>query len=145
VWDAGYETESLEDDTDSENSDGEAEEETDDDWTWYHTETEAGREANVYFKQTSIQGIEEGKQVFIRYGQRSSRHLMLWYGFCFLDNKYDVVILRHEYNTFRLRREKICRTLIGYHRRKLVKTAFVDIPLEPAVELEAVQTSIDLL
>jgi hypothetical protein len=40
LWQAGYETESQEDDTESENSEEEIEEESQGNWDWYHEETE---------------------------------------------------------------------------------------------------------
>lgn len=101
VWESGYESASEEDDTDNSNSDNE---EPDDiqDWTWY----KEADPKNVYFKQTTVTGVQEGSQIFIRYGERSNRHLLLWYGFCIPENRYDVVHFKHVNYTFKIRRDK---------------------------------------
>lgn len=43
---------------------------------------------------TVNQTFKKNQQLFLTYGRRSNRYLLLFYGFCIPDNKYDSITVR---------------------------------------------------
>ena len=115
VWESEYESASEEDDEEPSDQEGEGQK-TEKDWTWYN----AADPTTVYFKLTTVSGIKKDKQIFIKYGQISNRHLLLYFGFSLPDNRFDVVHVKHENFTFKLRLEKYCKDIVNYYRRKVL-------------------------
>jgi hypothetical protein len=107
IWEIyDYQTASEEDDNDSDEPD-------EDNYDWYTTE-----DPDIFFSLTSSAlTFEAGDQIFIKYGSRSNRYLLLWYGFCLDENKYNVFHFEYKETLVKLRLEKFCKDLIDRVRR----------------------------
>ncbi|KRX00204.1 Rubisco LSMT, substrate-binding domain [Pseudocohnilembus persalinus] len=82
----------------NEDEDSEQEDDTDDNqsslseesiFDWYET-----NDQDTYFIITSQDKIKKGEQIFNCYGRRTNKFLLMWYGFCFQNNKYDSFTFR---------------------------------------------------
>ena len=104
--------------------------------------------------------IQPGEQVFNNYGNHTNRYLLVHYGFCLADNRYDTYELRmrvdlssEEYSCvelidflfqcrsvekYFLKRDKICEELVGY-LRALCKQSFYRRPNQMVKKPNAMQ------
>ena len=70
--------------------DDENSEETDDEFEWFEeTDPKFVDDSFFVYVNKTRQTIEPGDQVYYCYGNRSNKFLLLNYGFCFQNNKYD--------------------------------------------------------
>jgi hypothetical protein len=69
---------------------GDISSETDEDFEWYKKDPELA-ESESYFCLINCERrtLEAGEQAYYCYGDRTNRFLLLNYGFCYPDNKYD--------------------------------------------------------
>ena len=116
---------------------------------WFKQQTHA---PDSYFCQINRnrRTMQAGEELYISYGRRTNKFLLLNYGFCFPGNRYDSyeVCLRRDASTeqveahalvdldwtcddvekVRLKKDQICRTLVNFLRAICKKSFFVDQP-----------------
>ena len=63
-------------------------EETDEEFDWFNAQEHTDETFFTLVNKTR-ETIEAGEQVFYCYGNRTNKFLLLNYGFCFANNKYD--------------------------------------------------------
>lgn len=118
--------------------DNESSESEDEDLDWYDHSDQMQQE--TYFSLTNMcrRTLKKGEQAFNCYGNRTNRYLMIDYGFCFQNNKYDSVEIYlnmaneykkmevHDFVDFvpikgpcqvaRLKSDQLCDTVLHYLR-----------------------------
>ena len=62
-------------------------EESDEDFAWYDQKLD--KSTNFVLVNNNRATFEKGDQVYYCYGNRSNRYLLVNYGFCFQDNRYE--------------------------------------------------------
>ena len=129
--------------------DKEDSEETDDEFEWYE-EKDIDDTYFTYVNKTR-RTLEPGEQVYYCYGNRNNRFLLINYGFCFPDNKYDsyelpmrvdlpfndvnpaeLIDFKHEHDQvqpIRFKIDQINETMVGY-LRSCCKTSFLALQNE---------------
>ena len=60
--------------------------------TWYHPKMDD--DCHFVFVNNNRQSFKKGDQVYYCYGNRNNTYLLLNYGFCFPNNKYEDYYLR---------------------------------------------------
>ncbi|KRX01136.1 hypothetical protein PPERSA_08237 [Pseudocohnilembus persalinus] len=81
-------------------------------WEWYDPE-----DNDNYINFVTQKPVKKGQQIFNCYGRRSNKGLLLWYGFCLIDNPYDSVVFRliEEWETQPYDQFKIFNDYISYN------------------------------
>jgi hypothetical protein len=51
-------------------------------------------EDETYFIVAANRFIEKGEQIYNNYGRRSNKFLLIYYGFTYVNNKYDSISFR---------------------------------------------------
>ena len=70
-------------------SSSEESDETSEDFEWYNPNAKMDKDTYFTYVNKDRKSFDKGDQVYYCYGNRSNKFLLINYGFCYADNKYD--------------------------------------------------------